>query len=472
MDVSAKQGVEPGAKLGAKLDAKPAQNMQTGVKDYPKRENALKFIAIVVDIALVVSSYVLAYMIRFYGIPPQYNTRPFVLALPLVVVSFLVYADLFGLMKFYRKSSREIISSIMKLIFMQTLTTTTVVYFMQGFSFPRLVLIIAAAIQTVLLVAWNLSMLTIDKRLRSASYAMVIGDAENANAITARIKNLLNAEKMEVKYVFTPDDKETYIGIIQKASIDEVILCSQLSEDLKMEITVVCMNHGVSVYLVPEVFEIALLNTKVLHLNDAPLLLLGHLSLTFEQRLFKRLFDIAVTVAALPLLLPFLLAVAAGVKLTSPGKALYSQERVTDGGRVYSIYKFRTMREDAELLTGPVISAEGDDRVTRFGRFLRRYRIDEFPQLINVLKGDMSLVGPRSERPYFVERFERDIYGYGIRSNVKAGLTGYAQIFGNYDTKAEMKLKYDILYIRNYSMLLDIKLILQTFNTILKKGSS
>ena len=130
------------------------------------------------------------------------------------------------------------------------------------------------------------------------------------------------------------------------------------------------------------------------------------------------------------------------------------------------------MCEDAESLTGPVLSSAGDNRVTKFGKFLRRYRIDEFPQLINVLKGDVSLVGPRSERPFFAEKFNRDIDGYGIRNNVKAGLTGYAQIFGSYGADASLKLKYDILYIKNYSLLLDIKLIMQTLSAILKKGSS
>ena len=438
----------------------------------PNRGNLINFLSIIIDLLLVVASYNIAFLARFSGKPPIINTMPFFAALPLLLVAFLIYADLFGLMKLQLKSRRDVISSIAKLVFTQTLTTTTIVYFMQGFSFPRLVLIIAAAVQFALLSAWNLAMLSLRDRVKCTTYAMVVGDPENVDIITGKLQKLLAYEKIELKYFFKPEDKNTYINIIKKSRVDEVVLCSELSEDLKMEILLICINHGISVYLVPEVFEIALLNTKVIHLDDTPLLQLDQLNLSFEQRLFKRLFDLAITVAALPVLLPFLLAVALGVKVTSPGRILYSQERVTGGGKVYNIYKFRTMCEDAERNTGPVVSSAGDERVTPFGRFLRRYRIDEFPQLINVLKGDMSLVGPRSERPYFVEKFNRDINGYGIRNNVKAGLTGYAQIFGHYGTGADLKLKYDILYIRNYSMLLDIKILLQTFNAVLKKGSS
>lgn len=125
------------------------------------------------------------------------------------------------------------------------------------------------------------------------------------------------------------------------------------------------------------------------------------------------------------------------------------------------------MSVDAEVQTGPVISGENDPRVTKLGRFLRKYRIDEVPQLMNVLVGDMSLVGPRSERPFFVEQFSKEIPGYAQRCAVKAGLTGFAQVLGSYDTSPEDKLRYDLIYIRNYSLLLDIKLIMQTIKVVL-----
>ncbi|MCL2059409.1 MAG: exopolysaccharide biosynthesis polyprenyl glycosylphosphotransferase [Oscillospiraceae bacterium] len=431
-----------------------------------KRRNLMKFIIITVDLALIVASYVITFLIRF-GELPEYNTQPFVAALPFVALSFLAYADIFGLLKIGRSSRRQVMAQILKLVFMQALTTTTIAYFMQGFAFPRTVLLGSAVVQAALLATWNWIMLSLRNRYTVTTNAMIIGGAEDARTLTEKMAELINSEKINIKYVFGPGDEEQFFSVIRKSRVDEVFICTGLSENLKIQVILMCMNLKKVVYLVPEVSEIALLNAHVINIDDTPLILLDHINLSFEQRLFKRVFDLAATLLALPLLLPFLLMVAAGVKLSSPGRVLYSQERVTGGGRLYRIQKFRTMYEDAELLTGPVISSENDTRVTPLGRFLRRYHIDEFPQLINVIKGEMSLVGPRSERPFFVEQFSRDIDGYTIRNNVKAGLTGYAQIFGNYDTEAGMKLKYDILYIRNYSLLLDVKLILQTFGSIL-----
>lgn len=437
-----------------------------------KNQNALKFFVIVVDLALVILSYILAFLIRFSGRLPAYNTSPFIAATPLVALTFLIYMDIFGLLKFFRRSRRQTINAVLKIVVMQALTTTSIAYFMQGFSFPRSVLLISTGVQALLLTLWNWATATLQEKYRPASYAIIIGGERNAEAIKQKIAGLINTEKIKIIKTFGPDEKPAFLDAIKTYGIGEVVLCQELSEDLKMEILLLCMGLKKVVYLVPEVSEIALLNARVIHIDETPLILLDRLGLSFEQRLFKRAFDVAATLAALPLLLPFMLVVAAGVKLSSPGGVFYSQERVTHGGRVYKIYKFRTMYEGAERLTGPVLSPAGDSRVTKFGKFLRRYRIDEFPQLINVLKGDMSLVGPRSERPFFAERFSRDIEGYDIRNNVKSGLTGYAQIFGGYDTEASLKLKYDILYIKNYSLLLDIKLILQTLNAIIKKGGS
>ena len=454
--------------------AKQTSSLSSGYADFirkvaSERNNLIKLIVIIFDLALVVSSYVIAFLVRFSGSFPEYNTDPFIRALPLIAISFLAYADFFGLLKFYRKSRRQVIASIVRLVFMQTLTTTFITYFMEGYSFPRTVILGASVFQVVLLTLWNMFMLSLRDNFMDTTYAMVVGAAEDVRVLTEKMADMIKAEKISIKYTFTPDEKDKCIKVIRKSLVGEVFLCAGLSAETKTELLLLCMNLRKVVCLVPEVFEIAQLKSHVVHLDDIPLIIMDRLSLSFEQRLFKRVFDLAATLLALPLLLPFLIAVAIGVKKSSPGKVLYSQERVTGGGKIYQIYKFRTMYNNAESLTGPVISYENDTRVTPLGRILRRYHIDELPQLINVLKGEMSLVGPRSERPYFVERFTRDIDGYTIRNNVKAGVTGYAQIFGNYDTEAGDKLKYDVLYIKNYSLLLDIKLIIQTFHTILKK---
>ncbi|HEL1759688.1 TPA: sugar transferase [Streptococcus suis] len=169
---------------------------------------------------------------------------------------------------------------------------------------------------------------------------------------------------------------------------------------------------------------------------------------------------------------PILLLTAILIKIESPGPIFYRQDRITKGNRVFSILKFRSMKEDAERTSGPVLAHANDNRVTRIGKFIRRTRIDELPQLINVLKGDMSMVGPRPERPFFVEQFNQENDHYSLRHNVPAGITGYAQVYGKYTSDFQSKLKLDLLYIKQYSILLDVKLLLKTFVILLDKTSS
>ncbi len=181
-----------------------------------------------------------------------------------------------------------------------------------------------------------------------------------------------------------------------------------------------------------------------------------------------RLLDVIGSVAILILAFPLMLTAAVAIKLTSRGPVLYRQERVGKGGRLFLLYKFRTMIQDAEKHVGPVWAAKDDDRVTPVGRILRRTRLDELPQLFNILRGDMSLVGPRPERPFFVQRHKAL---QGVRLAVKPGLTGLAQVRSYYDLKPAHKVKYDYLYIQKRSFLLNIYILLQTIPVLFaKKG--
>jgi exopolysaccharide biosynthesis polyprenyl glycosylphosphotransferase len=229
-----------------------------------------------------------------------------------------------------------------------------------------------------------------------------------------------------------------------------------------MKIITECLTRKKVVYIVPRMFEISLSSARMVQFEDMPAFMVDRLGLTVEQRFFKRLFDIVLSVFGIIVTSPIMLLAAIMVKSSSKGPVIYRQTRITAGNREFDVLKFRTMYDNAEDKTGPVLSSDNDPRITRVGRVLRNLRLDELPQLFNVLKGDMSFVGPRPERPFFVEQFSREIPEYTYRYLVKAGITGYAQIYGKYDTSAEDKLKYDLLYIRDYSLMLDIKLILQT----------
>ena len=182
--------------------------------------------------------------------------------------------------------------------------------------------------------------------------------------------------------------------------------------------------------------------------------------------------DLFFSIIGLIITLPFFAVIAIMIKLTDPGPIFYKQDRLTIGGKIFQIYKFRTMIKDAEKDTGPQLAQKEDDRILPVGRFLRRFRLDELPQIFNILKGDMSLVGPRPERPELAKEIEREIPEFSYRLKVKAGLTGYAQIYGKYNTTSYDKLKLDLTYIRNYSVWLDLKLILMTPKIMMLKESS
>jgi len=196
------------------------------------------------------------------------------------------------------------------------------------------------------------------------------------------------------------------------------------------------------------------------------------LTLRFARRGFreiKRALDILGASALLVVLGPVTLFFAALVKLTSKGPAFFKQVRVGEGGRLFRIIKLRTMRVDAESATGPVWARKRDNRITRLGSFLRKTHVDEFPQLVNVLRGEMSLIGPRPERPFFVNRFRREIPNYEQRLAVKPGITGLAQVRYKYDESladVRNKLTYDLVYIKRMSWLLDMRILFWTFGTV------
>jgi exopolysaccharide biosynthesis polyprenyl glycosylphosphotransferase len=221
------------------------------------------------------------------------------------------------------------------------------------------------------------------------------------------------------------------------------------------------------VLLIPELYDILLHNARLNRVDDMAVFHIESLNLTPGQQQAKRLFDILFSAIGLVLFLPFMLVISAAVEISTPGHIFYRQKRVGLNGKVFYPVKFRTMFDDAEKDLGPVLASADDPRITPVGRLLRPLRLDELPQMINVLKGEMSFVGPRPERPFFVEQFCRDIPEYHYRLKVKPGISGLAQVQGKYDTEVADKLRYDLYYIRNYSLLLDLQIIFQTLRVVL-----
>ena len=424
-----------------------------------------KLIIIVIDLILINLSYITAFFLKFGRDIPMFNLRPYLNAMPFITLAALIYFDMFGMIKFYRKSVNETLSNLGKLVGLLSITTVSITYFLQGFSFPRTVLLGSAFIMFIYLSIWRVCLVWIRQRLMRESFAMLIGSHEELRTIGRKIISD-KAQKIAIKYAVDVTDAETALKKLE--DVDEVILCPSVPDDVRALMIKECIERKKVVFAIPQLFEIALSKTRTIQFEDMPAFIIDRLGLTPEQRFFKRAFDIVLAVIGLIVSAPIMLISAILIKVTSPGPVIFSQERVTINNRVFKIYKFRTMVVDAEEKTGPVISSQHDPRVTPVGAVLRKLKIDELPQLFNILKGDMSFVGPRPERPVFANKFSAEIPAYKYRTLVKAGLTGYAQVYGKYDTSAEDKLRFDLLYIRSYSLLLDIKLLLTTVFAIFR----
>ncbi|HFU3945778.1 TPA: sugar transferase [Streptococcus suis] len=265
-----------------------------------------------------------------------------------------------------------------------------------------------------------------------------------------------------------------YLESIRKVvdEIDAVYIAGDIESKTRLAIYDYLISQDKILFLTTNVENSIAINAQLFNVSDESMIQLSPYCLSVGQGFVKRTLDFLMAGLLLLLSSPIFILTAILIKLESPGPIFYRQDRVTKGNRVFSILKFRSMREDAEQTSGPVLARANDNRVTRIGKFIRRTRIDELPQLINVLKGDMSMVGPRPERPFFVEQFIQENNYYSLRHNVPAGITGYAQVYGKYTSDFQSKLKFDLLYIKQYSILLDVKLLLKTFVILLDKTSS
>ena len=233
-----------------------------------------------------------------------------------------------------------------------------------------------------------------------------------------------------------------------------------------------CYSRGIRVYMMPKIPDIMIKGSDQLHLFDTPILLTREYAMTIEQRVVKRLIDIVCSLILMVLTSPFMLVTAIAIKLYDGGPVLYKQVRCTRDMREFQILKFRSMRTDAEKDGVARLASKNDSRITPVGRFIRKVRIDELPQLFNILSGEMSFIGPRPERPEIIRQYQEEMPEFTFRTKVKAGLAGYAQVYGKYNTTPYDKLKLDLFYIENYSVWLDLKLMLLTLKILFQAEST
>jgi len=297
---------------------------------------------------------------------------------------------------------------------------------------------------------------------------VLIYGADNALEIVEKFNS--RSDKYLISEIIQHDADDDFIR--ERIRCHDAVILNDIPVGRRNELLKYCYENCIRTYMVPHITDVLIRGAEPLTLFDTPLSLVDGYGIRYEAAFFKRLMDIILSAMAMIPCSLIILAVAVAIKLEDGGPVFYRQSRVTISDRDFDMIKFRSMIVDAEKNTGAVLAEEDDPRITKVGRFLRRHRLDEIPQVINILKGDMSIVGPRPERRELKEEIEKTMPEFAFRTKVKGGLTGYAQVYGKYNTTSYDKLKMDLLYIENYSILLDIKLIFMTPQILFRKEST
>lgn len=392
------------------------------------------------------------------------------LVLPWLIIFYIFLSRAFDTHVYYNRTVKgDILNSFFVQLFFLSGLSLVGLPFLDSFSFSIVSFIIILAIGTLLSSLVHLIILKIYERKVKRKRLLILGEE---SAVLKTWKNFQDSS--ETLHNVTHLVVNHYLESIRKVvdEIDVVYIAGDIESKTRLAIYDYLISQGKILYLTTNLENSIALNAQLINISDESMIQLSPYYLSIGQAFVKRTLDILMAGLLLLLSSPIFILTVILIKLESPGPILYRQDRITKGNRVFSILKFRSMREDAERTSGPVLAHANDNRVTRIGKFIRRTRIDELPQLINVLKGDMSMVGPRPERPFFVEQFIQENDYYSLRHNVPAGITGYAQVYGKYTSDFQSKLKFDLLYIKQYSILLDLKLLLKTFVILLDKTSS
>ncbi len=439
-------------------------NTSKDMMDYVRRFEAVFEITL-----LTVTYYIIWRNIYFeMGIFPQYaGNGKYVLSLVYAVILFLTLRMNEGYQFGKLRYIDLIISQIVSILLCNAVT-----YLILSLIANRIISIIPILFLTgvdifmILLICYFYTILYA-RTHRPRRILMVYG---KKGAVILEKKLGLRPDKYQVEEMISAD-----LGLDaickEMAGFDAVVL-NDITAKLRNDILKYCYRIGKRAYVVPKISDVIIRGAEEIALFDTPLLLVRSRGISNVQSMIKRIFDILLCTIALIPSLPILGIVALAIKIDDGGSVFFRQERVTKGGKRFMILKFRSMTEEASN-SGEVRPTENNDqRVTRVGTFIRRTRLDELPQIFNILKGEMSIVGPRPERVEHVIKYLEEIPEFAFRYKVPAGLTGYAQVYGKYNTSAYDKLRLDLTYIEKYSILMDLKLITMTIRALLDKSST
>jgi len=427
-----------------------------------------KWLVALVDISLVNLGLYFAF-VMITGRLDGFQLEPLFILLPMIsLVTVLLFNNL-GLYSRQRSGLMPIVRSLITGVIGVTLFSVLFAFWTRAFLFERTVFLAAPLLQLGLLLGWRILYWRLELWIHGQKKLLVIGSRDEAEQALEKIMHLPRG-MFELVWVLEPDRVNELDRWLDET--DAVMIAGSLDSEQKNRIIRESFDRNQEIFIVPDLYEIVLSRAAMTQVHDTPVVECYDMQLTFLQLFTKRLLDLFLALVMSVFALPVVLLSGAVVRATSPGPAIYTQERVGLGGRTFTLYKLRTMIVDAEDESGPVLSTEEDDRVTRVGRFLRAGRLDELPQLYNVLRGELSIVGPRPERPFFVERFQQEMPEYKLRHLVKPGITGLAQVAGYYATNTQDKLRYDLYYVAYYSLWMDFKILLLTVPTLFNREAA
>ena len=381
----------------------------------------------------------------------------------------IFFSKLFNAYKVgYLKISEVILSQILAVVFCNFMTYIQLSLigrwqFMSNFG-P---IVLMTALDMAAVAAWVIFMRWIYARIYPPRHMLLVYGDINPRQLVNKIKTRSD------KYVIVDNVclSEGFDVVADRIDRYECVIIGDIPSAQRNKLLKYCYRQGVRCYTIPKISDIMIKSSTTLTLFDTELYLFRNRGLTIEQCVVKRAMDIVISLLILIILSPILIIVCIAIKAHDGGPIIYKQDRLTKDGKIFKIYKFRSMKVNSEK-DGAQLANKGDDRITPVGRIIRRVHVDELPQLFNILKGEMAFVGPRPERPEIAAEYEKSIPEFDFRLKMKAGLTGYAQVFGNYRTTPLDKLKLDLTYIENYSVWLDIMIIVQTIKIFFQKENS
>ncbi|MBM4169685.1 MAG: undecaprenyl-phosphate glucose phosphotransferase [Ignavibacteria bacterium] len=459
-----------------------------------RKDFLIPFLTVLADVAAIEGAFLFSYWLRFYS--PLTELYPVTKGFPplsayIIGSLFVIPAWLFLFNARRMYSSRRILYfsdeffAIVRVVFVGMLLVMAGAFFYREFSYSRLVFALLGFNAIVLISLGRFGVMKFEQhwyaRGNDTKNVVLIGSNQTAKRILERIAALPSLGYRVIGFFANSSDGSltsadaTYLGTISQASeylrthrIDVVMVALPSSEhQVLFDLVRQCEGLNAEIMMVPDMLEMMTSRVRIRELEGIPFIPIKDVPLSTWNQITKRVFDIAVSGLILGVASPFILLIMLLIKLTSKGPVFYHQERVGLDGTSFRVMKFRSMRIDAETTTGPVWAQKDDPRTTSVGKFLRRWSLDEIPQFINVLRGDMSIVGPRPERPHFVAQFQKEIPKYLDRHRVKTGITGWAQVNGlRGNTPIDERTKYDIYYVENWSLVLDLKIILKTIRAV------